>query len=114
MKPIILRQSNDNVRPDVKGVTDYVPFWLEPVSKVWLIAVGGVYQQFTCVNHTIKPSVSCTSCSYNLELPHSNFDLLKKDYIVRKLPTNPLPDMQYPQATIGCTTGLILTQKSCQ
>ena len=35
-----------------------VPFWLKPLSILWLGAHHDVYREFTCVHHTIHPAPS--------------------------------------------------------
>ncbi len=47
---------NAHVHPTQKSVSSYAPFWLKPVSVFGLSHLNGVYQRFTCVDHTIQPS----------------------------------------------------------
>lgn len=39
---------------------------VEACQQLWLHAVDGVYQQFTCIDHTNQPSVSPARCSQGL------------------------------------------------
>jgi len=33
-----------------------VPFWLKPLSNLWLAFTYDVYQGFTYIHHTVHPS----------------------------------------------------------
>lgn len=37
------------------------PFWVRPVSVFGLLRIDDVYQQFTCVNHTVQPCAPSAS-----------------------------------------------------
>jgi hypothetical protein len=60
-----------NVRvPSYKRrATRYVAFWLKPVSIFGLFARDDVYQQFTCVSHTVQPSAPSALMLADADIP---------------------------------------------
>ena len=82
--------------PDVKETTSPHTILVRAIKQLKLVAVDGVYQQFTCVNHTAQPSVSSACCWQNPDHDLATIFGSEEDYIVRELRTTPLPVMHYP------------------
>lgn len=69
---------------------------VEACQQLWLLAVDGVYQQFTFVDHTNQPSVAPACCSQDLyDASRRSYTMEAWDYIVRKLRTPSLPMTHY-------------------
>lgn len=65
--PVVVCQRIPRCKRDIQLRT----FWSKPVSDIWLLAVDGIYQQFTFVNHITQPSTSpAVSLAGSALLPH--------------------------------------------
>jgi|GEM_PF-2502248 len=56
------------------------PFWVRPVSVFGLLRIDDVYQQFTCVNHTVQPCAPSASTLADM-LPPRRFHTVQRTWL---------------------------------